>query len=89
MSIRISVQELQDILAKTQTRIKKLEAQTREFLIYHECDPHGELENMWAELEFLQAKEDAILTQISMQSANPKDLDSLFQRIQKEIKTDS
>ena len=89
MSIRISVQELQDILTKTQARIKKLEAQTREFLIYHDSDPHGELENMWAELEFLQSKEDAILTQISMQSANPRDLDSLFQRIQKELKTDS
>lgn len=89
MAIKMSVRELQEILAKTQARIKKLDTQAREFLIYHDSDPHGELENMWAELEFLQSKEDALLTQISMQSSDPQEMDSLFERIQKEIKPGS
>lgn len=90
MTIRMSVRELQDVLAKTQARLKKLENQAQEYLIYSDSDPHGELENIWAEMEFLQAKEDALLTQISFQqSSDPKQLDSLFHRIEKELKSDS
>jgi len=86
MTVRMSLEELQERLLRTQARIKKLENEIQEFLIYHDTDSNGELENMWTELEFLQAKEDALLTQISMRSSDPKQMDSLFARIHKEIK---
>lgn len=89
MPIRMNMQELQEVLSRTQAKIKKIETQAREFLISNDNDPNGELENLWAELEFLQAKEEALLTQISLQSENSKDLDHLFNQIQKELHNDS
>jgi len=89
MAIHMNVRELQGLLSRTQVRIKKLETKTREYLIAHENDPNGEIENLWAEIEFLQAKEEALLTQISLQSENTKDLDHLFEQIRKELHKDT
>lgn len=89
MPIRMSLKELQKSLNQTQARIKQLEIRARDFLITHDNDPHGELENMWAELEFLQAKEEALITQISLQSESSKELDHLFDQIQKELRSDT
>lgn len=88
MAIRVNVRELQRVLGRTQMRIKKCETEIREYLVTHDSDPHGELENLWAELEFLQAKEEALLTQISLQSETSKDLEHLFDQINKEIHKD-
>jgi len=89
MAIHMNVRELQTLLSRTQVRVKKLETKIREYLIAHENDSNGDLENMWAELEFLQAKEEALLTQISLQSENTKDLDHLFEEIRKELHNDT
>ncbi len=89
MPIRLTVQELQESLSRTQARIKQLEVKARDYLITHDDDRHGELENMWAELEFLQAKEEALLTQITLQSDPSEDLDDLFDEIQKELRSDT
>lgn len=89
MPIRMNLQELQESLRRTQSRIKQLEVKARDFLITNDNDTHGELENMWAELEFLQAKEEALLTQISLQSDSSKELDHLFDEIQKELRSDT
>jgi len=89
MPIRLNLQELQESLRRTQVRIKQLEVKARDFLITNDSDPHGELENMWAELEFLQAKEEALLNEISFHSESSKELDHLFDQIQKELRSDT